>query len=372
MRIITECHDVHGKYVIVRASCNVPVHEGRVVNDFRLQSILPTLRWLREQGARTIIIAHIGRGPEESLKPVHEAFMQYMPIEWGGQIFSDAFKACREALPPGGILLAENIRQDEREGKNDPEMARALAALADIYVNEAFDNIHREHTSMVALPRLLPRYVGFNFHTEVTNVAAAMSPQSPALFIIGGAKFETKIPLIEKYLATYDFVFVGGALAHDILKADGYEVGHSLVSPVSLLGHPMLQSKKLLRPVDVVVARGDERLSVLIKDVRSTDMILDMGERTVAMLTPYIKNAKTILWNGPLGKYETGGGGSTEAVATLIAASGALSILGGGDTVAAVEALGLNDAFGHVSTGGGAMLTYLENGTTPALVALEW
>jgi len=370
MKLVTECTHVRGKYVIVRASCNVPVVDGRVVNDFRLQSMLPTLLWLKEQGARTIIIAHIGRGPEESLLPVYEAFQALIPMQWGGSIWSEGFMLARTALGDGEILLAENIRQDERESQNDSTMAQALAQMADIYVNEAFDNIHREHTSMVALPQLLPSYAGFNFYAEVTKVAAAMEPVRPALFIIGGAKFETKIPLIEKYLATYDFVFVGGALAHDILKADGYEVGQSLVSSISLVGHSMLKNKKLLRPVDVVVHRGDTPVSVLLKDILPTDVIVDMGERTVAMLAPYIKNAKTILWNGPLGKYETGGGGSTEAVAKLVAESTAFSVLGGGDTVAAVDSLGLNEAFGHVSTGGGAMLTYLENGTTPALQAL--
>lgn len=371
MKVITERKDLQGKYVIVRASCNVPIANGQVVNDFRLKSMLPTLLWLRQAGARIIVIAHIGRAADETLKPVHEAFAKHLPLEWGGDIFGDAFKVSREAMQDGDIMLAENIRQDAREAENNEAMAEYLASLADIYVNEAFDNIHRLHTSMVALPKLLPSYIGLNFQTEVSKVAKAMAPEHPSLFIIGGAKFETKIPLIEKYLATYDFVFVGGALAHDILKADGYEVGQSLVSPVSLEGHPMLQNKKLLRPVDVVIERGGEQLSVLVKDVTTEDVILDMGERTVTMLTPYIKNAKTILWNGPLGKYEVGSGGSTEAVAQLIAASNAFSVLGGGDTVAAVESLGLNQEFGHVSTGGGAMLTYLENGTTPALEAFD-
>lgn len=371
MKVITDCPDLKGRYVIVRASCNVPVNDGVVMNDFRLKSMLPTLQWLSTQGARTIVVAHIGRGPEESLKPVWSAFQKYLPMEWGGDICDDTFKNKRESMQDGNIILAENIRQDQREMTNDKDLAEYLASLADLYVNEAFDNIHREHTSMVALPKLLPSYMGINFQIEVSKVGEAVKPEHPALFIIGGAKFETKIPLVEKYLATYDTVFVGGALAHDVLKADGYEVGQSLVSDVSLAGHPMLQHKKLLRPVDVVVARGEERVSVLIKDVLPTDVILDMGERTVTMLTPYIKNAKTILWNGPLGKYEVGGGGSTEAVAKLIAESNSFSVLGGGDTVAAVESLGINDAFGHVSTGGGAMLTYLENGTTPALAALE-
>ncbi len=371
MKIISECGDVKGKYVILRASCNVPVSDGKVVNDFRLKSMLPTITWLRERGARTIIVAHIGRSVEDSLEPVRQAFAKFIPVIWGGDIRSEEFLRTRELMQDGDVVMVENIRQDSREQENNKAMAETLASLADVYVNEAFDNIHRDHTSMVALPALLPSYAGFNLYNEVTKVAAAMTPQHPSLFIIGGAKFETKIPLIEKYLQTYDYVFVGGALAHDVLKADGYEVGQSLTSEMSLVGHPMLQSKKLLRPVDVIVEREGKLMSVLIHNISAIDIIVDMGERTVSMLKPYIKNARTILWNGPLGKYEAGGGGSTEAVATLIAKSGAFSVLGGGDTVAAVEALGLNDSFGHVSTGGGAMLTYLENGTTPALEILK-
>jgi len=371
MKVISECENIKGKYVILRASCNVPIVDDQVANDFRLKSLLPTIEWLREQGARTIIIAHIGREVDESLWPVYEALQVFLPMRWGGNIFSEQFLEVRSVMQDGEVVLVENIRQDSREQENNREMAETLASLADIYVNEAFDNVHREHTSMVALPELLPSYAGFNLYNEVTKVAAAMTPQSPSLFIIGGAKFETKIPLIEKYLVTYDYVFVGGALVHDILKADGYDVGQSLTSDLSLVGHPMLQSKKLLRPVDVMVMRDGEMISVLIHDIAVADIIVDMGERTVTMLKPYIKNAKTILWNGPLGKYEAGGGGSTEAIATLIAESNAFSVLGGGDTVAAVEALGLNDSFGHVSTGGGAMLTYLENGTTPALEVLK-
>jgi phosphoglycerate kinase len=371
MKLITECDDVAGKYVIVRASCNVPIIDGKVVNDFRLKAMLPTISWLQQNNARVIIVSHIGREKNESLRPVCDSLRTFLPVKWGGDIFSELFFATHQLMTDGDVIMVENIRRDDRELLNDVGMARHMATFADIYVNESFDNIHRNHTSMVALPELLPHYVGFNFFAEIMNVSRAMQPVSPSLFIIGGAKFETKTPLIEAYLEKYDTIFVGGALANDIIKADGYEVGASLVSSISLTNHPMLHNKKLLRPIDVVVIRNDQMKSVLLQSIEVNDMIVDMGERTVAMLRPYIANAATILWNGPLGKYEVGGGGSTEAVAKLVAESKAFSVIGGGDTVAAVENLNLNDSFGHVSTGGGAMLTLLEKGTTPALEVLK-
>jgi phosphoglycerate kinase len=371
MKLITECGDVAGKYVLVRASCNVPIVDGMVMNDFRLKAMLPTISWLQQNKARVIIVSHIGREKSESLRPVCESLRKYVSVKWGGDIFSELFVATRQLMADGDVVMVENIRQDDRELLNDSDMAKHIASFADIYVNESFDNIHRNHTTMVALPKLLPHYVGFNFFAEVMNVSRAMQPSSPSLFIIGGAKFETKTPLIEAYLEKYDAVFVGGALANDILKADGYEVGKSLISSISLVDHPMLHSKKLLRPVDVVVVRDGKMKSVLLQSIEVNDVIVDMGERTVAMLRPYITNAATILWNGPLGKYETDGGGSTETIAKLVAESSAFSVIGGGDTVAAVENLNLNKSFGHVSTGGGAMLTLLEKGSTPALEVLK-
>ena len=192
-----------------------------------------------------------------------------------------------------------------------------------------------------------------------------------AVFLIGGAKFETKMPLVEKYLALYDYVFVGGALANDVLKARGLEVGKSLVSDVSLVGAPFLNSPKLLVPIDVVVEGPDGVVTKDVSAVQSDEKIFDMGPATIAMLEPHLIVAKTVLWNGPFGNYEAGFEESTEAVAKIIAASEAYSVLGGGDTVAAVEKLGLNDSFGFISIGGGSMLTFLEHGSTPVLDLLK-
>ncbi len=373
MRIITEERNLKGKYVIVRSSCNVPLDDnGQVTNRYRLKRALPTLQFLRDAGARTILLAHIGREETDTLRPVFDAFLTLIPMTWGGNVGKAELLTARNQMSDGDIVMVENLRQDAREANNDTTFAAELAELGDIYVDDAFDNIHREHASMVGIPTLLPSFAGITLAEEVAHLSAVMTPQPPALLMLGGAKFETKLPLIEKYLALYDQVFVGGALANDILLADGHTVGTSLVSEMSLRGLPFLMSEKLLRPVDVVVTSERGQRTCAVSAVMADEKIIDMGPDTVAMLAPYITNAKTILWNGPLGIYESGAGGSTEAVAQLVANSAAMSVIGGGDTVAAVEALGINDKFGFVSIGGGAMLTLLESGTTPALTALGY
>lgn len=371
MKSITECPDLKGKYVLVRSSCNVPLEGGVVQNNYRLKRALPTLQYLHEAGARVIVIAHIGRDVTDSLKPVLAAFQMLLPMTWGGTIGTPEFTAARSGIQDGGIIMAENLRQDARESDNDAGFAAELAAVADVYVDDAFDNIHREHASMVTVPTLLPAYAGITLMQEVTELNKAMEPTSPSLLILGGAKFETKIPLIEKYLGLYDHVFVTGALLNDILKAEGLEVGQSLVSDISLAGAPFLSSSKLIRAVDVVAKSDRGMRTASMSDVQPDETIIDMGPLTVAALAPYIASAATILWNGPLGIYEAGAPGSTHAVAKLIADAAGFSIIGGGDTVAAIEELGLNEHFGFVSIGGGAMLTLLEHGITPALEALE-
>ncbi len=372
MRIITEATDVRGKYVLVRSSCNVPLVDGVVGNRYRLTRALPTLAWLQAAGAKTIMLAHIGRDETDTLRPVFEALTESIAIQWGGSIGSEALTSARSVMQDGDIIMVENLRQHAGETENDPLFAAHIAALGDIYVNDAFDNIHRDHASMVGVPTLLPAYAGITLAEELQHLAAVMQPAHPALFILGGAKFETKMPLIEKYLATYDQVFVSGALANDIMVADGLEVGLSLVSAVSLQGASFLQNPKLIRPVDVIVESSRGVRVATVTDVQADEKITDMGPATVAQIAPHIASAQTILWNGPLGLYENGVPGSTQAVAKLIAASSAMSVLGGGDTVAAVEELGLNDQFGFVSIGGGAMLTVLEAGTTKALSVLGY
>lgn len=371
MKKITELAELKDKYVIVRASLNVPIKDGKVRNSYRILRALETLRYLRECGARTIVIAHIGRDKEDTLRPVYDELEKYLPIQWGGVMGGETFAARYELMGNGDFLLAENLRQDEREKKNDKEFAKEIATYGDIYINDAFANIHREHTSMSMLAKLLPAYAGLNVIAEIQHLAKAITPDSPALFMLGGAKFETKMPLIEKYLKLYDHVFVGGALANDVFKAKGFEVGQSMVSDVSLKDAEFINDEKLLIPIDVIVEGPNGRRTVLPHEVASDEKIFDAGPATTDMLRSYIQEAKTVLWNGPFGNYEAGYTEATETTVKLLSQSDALSIVGGGDTVAAIEALNVVDELGFVSTGGGAMLTYLENGSTAALDLLK-
>lgn len=371
LKKISEVENLQGKTVIVRASCNVPLVEGKVRNSFRLRRALPTLEYLKSKGAKTIVLSHIGREPEETLRPVYEEMNQTLAMKWGGLVTSPEFMSARESLQEGEILFAENLRQDEREAKNDGEFVTLLAAGADLYVNDAFAEVHRDHASTLGLAKVLPAYAGLALLDEVAGVTKVMSPEKPSLFLLGGAKFKTKMPLVQKYLEIYDQVFVGGALANDVLKARGFNVGQSLVSDISLTDSPILNNEKLIIPIDVVVEGPDGVLVKKPEAVTDEEKIYDMGPESIALLADYIKQASTILWNGPFGNYEAGFIDSTEAIAKEVAVSNNFSVLGGGDTVAAVEKLGLNDQFGFVSIGGGSMLTLLEHGTTPVLDCLR-
>jgi phosphoglycerate kinase len=371
MKKITDCTDLHNKRVIVRASLNIPLENGQIRNAFRLKRALPTLRYLQEQGARVIIISHIGRKPEETLKPVFDELSKYFEGHWGGVITGDEFKARAELIAPGTFLMAENLRQDPREEENDKEFAKYISQFGDVYVNDAFAEAHREHASLSALATLLPAYAGLTLLEEVTQLEKVMVPEHPSLFMLGGAKFETKMPLVAKYLDVYDHVFVGGALANDVFKALGYEVGLSLISDVSIEGEAFLKSPKLILPVDVVVDGPKGRRVCKPEEVDHCEHIFDCGPATIELLATYIKPATTILWNGPFGNFEAGFKESTEATMRNLAESYAFSVVGGGDTVASIENLGLNDKIGFVSIGGGAMLTFLEEGTTPVLDLLN-
>ncbi len=372
MKRITDLPDLKGKRVILRASFNIPLDEkGAIRNAFRLERALPTLRYLHEQGAKTVIISHIGRAPEETLKPIFAALESRFPIHFGGVITSDSFKERANLMSDGTFLMAENIRQDEREETNDIEFAKLLAQFGDIYINDAFAEAHREHASLHALATLLPAYAGLNLLQEIDHLKKVMVPERPSLFLLGGAKFETKMPLVEKYLNVYDHIFICGALMNDVFKAKGYEVGESLVSDVSLAGAKFLASEKIILPVDVMVEGPRGTATKKPTEVEPDEKIMDCGPESVALLATYINSAKTVLWNGPFGNYERGFTTGTTKTMKILAESRAFSVVGGGDTVAAIQELGLNDKIGFVSIGGGAMLTYLEHGSTPVLDLLN-
>lgn len=372
LRLITEAGDLRGRYVIIRSSCNVPLENDGVRNSFRLKRALPTLEYLKQAGAKTIIISHIGREKHDSLHPVFGALSaMFGGLKWGGVITDPTFREISNSLAEGETVLCENLRQDEREETNDESLVNLLASFGEIYVNDAFAEAHREHASTYGLAKALPAYAGLTLNEEVEQLSKVMTPEQPSLFLLGGAKFETKMPLVEKYLTEYSQVFIGGALSNDILKARGLEVGLSLVSEVSLQDSPFLWHKNILVPVDVVVDGPRGVSTKLVSEVLPDEKIFDCGPKTTEMLSSYIEGAKTILWNGPFGNYEAGYYEGTEKTAKMVADSKAFSVIGGGDSVAAIEKLGLNDKFGFVSVGGGSMLTLLENGSTPVLDLLK-
>lgn len=381
MRFIREIPALQNIPVLVRSSLNVPIAGGAVASDYRLRRAIPTIKALSAAGARVILIGHIGRAGTETLLPVYHKLKTFLPeVSFFHEAVGPRVREVINTMPAGGVLVLENLRRYKGETANDPEFAHELSLLADIFVEDAFDVCHRAHASVVRLPKLLPAYAGLMLEEEARELSLARAPENPALAIVGGAKFETKETLIESLVTTYDAVFVGGALAIDFFRASGNEVGKSLASPVissaveRLLAHP-----RLLLPIDVMVVSESEieqhdararARAVNISQILPDEVMLDHGPDTRTMLANMVARSKAVLWNGPLGNYERGFVDTTEALARSIAASRVRSVVGGGDTVAAIDNLNLLDKFSFVSTGGGAMLDYLIKGTLPGIEAL--
>lgn len=375
MRSVRDIPVLENIPVLVRAALNAEMENGVVSNTFRLRRALPTIEYLRKKHAKVILIGHFGDNGTETLEPVAHALAALVP----GLVFCPVStgataRAMVRDLPPGGVLMLENLRRHAGEKTNDPMFAKELAELADLFVQDSFDVLHRPHASVIGVPRLLPSYAGLLVEEEVKELQQALRPKSPSLAIMGGAKFSTKEPAIRKLLSIYDHVFVGGALGNDFIRALGHSVGSSLVSNVeSSVLKELIANRRLVLPLDAVVAeRGAPLATARISnlcDIASDEAILDNGPRTVEHLGQLINKAKTVLWNGPLGNYEEGYTKGTEALAAHIAGSRAYSIIGGGDTVAAVEEFGAMH-YSFISTGGGAMLEFIANGTLPGLTAL--
>jgi len=366
--VITDVADLRGKRVLVRTSLNVPVKDDAVMNDFRIRRAMATIDYLVGEGARVILIAHIGRERTDSLESVYQTMRRRMSLSWCGDF--DTAGASIEKLENGEVLLLENLRSHNGEIANDEGFAKELASFADVYVNDAFAASHRAHASIVGVPKHLPSYIGLTFSREYEALVDARTPEQPSLFILGGAKFETKAPLIKKYADIYDRVFVGGALANDFFKAKEYEVGTSLVSENGV-AEELLQKENILLPIDVTVQNAEGQTRITTPDnVQGDETILDAGPETIKMLDTYIDEAKTILWNGPLGSYEKGFSEYTEALAQKIAESDAQSVVGGGDTIASIAKMNIEDDFTFLSTAGGAMLVFLEIGTLEGIEAL--
>lgn len=364
--------DLRGKRVLLRVGFDVPVSDGAVVNDFRIREALPTIEYLTEHGARVVILSHIGRDKEETLQPVHIALSKYMRVAWCSSLLGEEAQNAVASLKDGEAVLLENLRRHEGESGNDVAFAESLAKMGDLYVNEAFSVAHRSHASIVGIPKFLPSYAGIGFAKEVEELSKAFTPTSPSVFVIGGAKFDTKLPLIKKFMNLYEHIFVCGALAHDVWEARGVSVGASLVGETPLTDSEIVTSEKVELPIDVRVQslNGQARI-IHPKQVAGAEVIMDAGPESVERMLSLLKASGTLLWNGPLGFYERGFTDGTEAFAEGAAECGARTIVGGGDTVAAIEKLGLNKKFTHVSTGGGAMLEFLEKGTLPGIEVLK-
>jgi phosphoglycerate kinase len=370
---IQDIQNLAGKRVLLRLDLNVPIQEGKIKDDFRLKKSLATLDYLREKQAKVIIVSHSESGLSHSLRPVFDYLSKSHLMRFVPDFTSTEGAQALNEMEADEVVMIDNIRQYHGEMENDPAFAKSLALFADIYVNDAFSVSHREHATIIGLPKLLPAYSGFQFQKEVEELSKALTPAHPFLFILGGAKFRTKMPVIKKYLGIANFVFVGGALAHPVWNSMGYEMGDSIM-PDSDTGLDLEFTKnndKLCLPVDVNVETAEGLVSKNPNQVRPGEVISDAGPLTLRKLATLIKVSKFIVWNGPLGNYEKGFKAGTLELARLIIESGAQSIIGGGDTLAVVDELQAEDKFSFVSTGGGALLDFLAQGTLPGIIALQ-
>lgn len=343
-----------GRRVLLRTGFDVPIKKGRVTDDFRIKKGFPTIKFLRKKGAKIIILNHVGR-QRETQKPVANYLRRYFPkIKFIPQFFGPVMRQAISQMKNGDILMLENLRRNLGEEKNDKNFAKKMASLSDVYVNDAFSDSHRAHASIVGLSKYLPSYPGLLFKKEKTNLEKVFKPRRPFLLILGGVKFENRQTL-EKFIKIADKIFIAGALANNFFKARGMDIGQSVFDrDVSVKKY--LTSKKIILPVDVKIKNGK---------------ILDIGPKSVKILANLIENARFIFWNGPLGKFEEKNfATATFKVARLIAKSRAFSMAGGGDTAAALEKIKIIPKFSFVSTGGGATLKFLAQGTLPGIEAL--
>jgi len=375
VKCVTDISDAElkGRRVLVRAGLDVPLDSQGVVSDlFRVRRAIPTIQYLSERGAKVVLLSHIGRNPEQTNAPVAQALKAYVPVFYVPDLLGAEAQEATCALKDGEVVLLENLRKHyDLEKAGDEEFAKKLAALGDMYVNDAFSNSHRDHASMVALPKLLPAYAGLLLRDELAALKEALNPPRPAFAIVGGAKFETKDPVIRTFLEKYEHVAAVGAIANDVLRAKGYAVGRSKVSEHAPASE-IVSNPKLVAPVDAVCETSEgQAYTKAVGDVGADDKIVDIGPDTVALMAPIIEEAKFILWNGPTGLYEEGYTDWSNALAELISKSDAKKIIGGGDTIAVLEKSGVAlEDLGFLSTGGGAMLEYLLKGTLPAIEAL--
>ena len=384
--------DVRSKRVLVRVDYNVPLDaNGNVSDDKRITASLPTINYLLEQGARIILCSHLGRPKGEvkkefSLAPVAKRLKELLPnvnIYFASDCIGEEAQQKAAALKDGEILLLENLRFHKEEEKNDPEFAKKLASLAEIYVSDAFGTVHRAHASTAGVAAYLPAVAGFLIGKELSIMGGALeNPERPFVAILGGAKVADKIGVITNLLNKCDTLLIGGGMAYTFFKAMGYEIGDSLLDAESIdLAKQLMETAKqkgvkLLLPVDTVVAKAfaadAEHMTVASNAIPAGWQGLDIGEKTRELFAAEIKNAKTVIWNGPMGVFEFPEfAKGTEAVAKACAECGGTTIIGGGDSASAVKKLGYADKMTHISTGGGTSLEFLEGKVLPGVAALN-
>jgi phosphoglycerate kinase len=386
--------DVRGKRVLVRVDFNVPIENGVVADTTRLTRVLPTIAKLAREGAKVVVLSHLGRPkgtptPDTSLKPVATKMQELMPgtvVRFAAAPSGEDAKRVVDTLKPGEVAVLENVRHHKGEEKNDRDFAKALAALGDLYVNDAFSSSHRAHASLEAITDLLPSYAGLLMMAEITALGEALEqPERPVMAIAGGAKVSTKIEVLTHLVSRVDQLVVGGGMANTFLLAKGFTLGASLVERdfVATAKDIMAKAKtsgcEIILPVDVVVAKefkpGAPWQVCGVGNVPADAMILDFGPESVVELKRRLSQVKTVLWNGPLGAFETPPFGEgtfalAREVARLTKSGKLVSVAGGGDTMRALNEAGITDDFSYVSTAGGAFLEWLGGAELPGVVAL--
>lgn len=384
--------EVKGKKVLVRCDFNVPLKEGKITDDIRIVSALPTINYLREQGARVILMSHLGRPEGEpkkefTLAPVAERLSALLGekviFAASDLVVDDKVKEAAAALKDGEVMLLENVRFRKEETKNGKEFAKELASLGDIFVNDAFGTAHRAHASTAGIADYLPCVSGLLIEKEVKFLGDALeNPERPFLAIMGGAKVGDKIPAIKNLLKKVDSLIIGGGMAYTFFKAEGYEIGTSILDADNielakeLLAEAESAGVKILLPVDAVCAKefkNETEFAVFAKENMPADMMgMDIGPESIKRFTEAIKNAKTVVWNGPMGVFEMPNfENGTRKVAEALAQSDGVTIIGGGDSAAACEQFGLKDKMTHISTGGGASLEFLEGKILPGVAVIQ-